>query len=750
MKNEKSFQIFFDNAPIALAQFTEDLRLKAVNAAYCKFIGYSEVELKNMSILDITHPEDKQRTIESFKNKESNGELLLNRHEKRYIHKSGKTIWGSVTARAVKLEESEAYSIFSSIEDITEKKENEEKISITFETMADGLVVQDSNGAITQFNSSALSILGLTSDQLLGRSSMDPNWSSIKLDGSPFPGSEHPAMVALRTGKKITGELMGLKLPSGEERWIRINATPYNIKNTSMQYSNEMKQNAYVICTFTDVTALIVSKKENQFILDSLQIGVWRYNPNDQSLFWDKSMYQVFDINEENFKGHYEAWESTLTPESKSKAVEELEQAIRGEKEFDTIFEIMTSSRGKRLISAKAKVVRDSNGAPLMMYGINMDVTDKRLEEIERERTSKFLEVVLQNVPSMIFVKDYKNNMKFSLLNKAGQNIIGLSEEQLLGKNDYDFFPKAQADFFAAKDKQVFESKTVLKIDKEEIDTATGKRYLRTSKVPTFDSNGNPQFLIGISSDITDELNIKEALEREQLRSIHNAKLASLGEVSAGVAHEINNPLGIIAGTIPLLHKFKNDEVKFQEKTEALTKAAIRIERIVRGLKKFSRSAEVSVYRMELISTIIEESLVITEAKSRRHHTPIKVEINGDLQIFCDSVEIEQVFVNIINNGIDAVKNHEERWVQIKAFKNNDQIIVQIVDSGSGISGEVEQKIFQPFFTTKAVNEGTGLGLSITKGILDQHKATISLNRTFLNTCFEIRFSNIAVEKIAA
>ena len=120
--------------------------------------------------------------------------------------------------------------------------------------------------------------------------------------------------------------------------------------------------------------------------------------------------------------------------------------------------------------------------------------------------------------------------------------------------------------------------------------------------------------------------------------------------------------------------------------------------------------------------------------------TPIEIQVPEDILIFCDPVEIEQVVVNMINNAIDAVKGQDMRWVKLIAFKADEQVLLQIQDSGPGISPEIEVKLFEPFFTTKPAGEGTGLGLSIAKGILDQHKASVRLNREFSNTCFEIAF----------
>ena len=229
--------------------------------------------------------------------------------------------------------------------------------------------------------------------------------------------------------------------------------------------------------------------------------------------------------------------------------------------------------------------------------------------------------------------------------------------------------------------------------------------------------------------------------EQERAKSAHNAKLASLGEMAAGIAHEINNPLAVIAGSVSLVAKFKNDDTKFNSKLETITKSAERIEKIVKGLKKFSRTADGASHKSETIANLVSEALILTESKSKRHSTPIETHIEPELAIVCDGVEIEQVLVNLINNGIDAVKSNDQKWIKINAFSEGNQAVLQVIDSGHGIPVEIEKKLFQPFFTTKVVGEGTGLGLSIAKGILDNHKASFTLNRSIKNTCFEIRFA---------
>jgi signal transduction histidine kinase len=256
----------------------------------------------------------------------------------------------------------------------------------------------------------------------------------------------------------------------------------------------------------------------------------------------------------------------------------------------------------------------------------------------------------------------------------------------------------------------------------------------------TKDANGKVLLLSGTCRDQTMEVEFEIMLQQERAKSIHQSKLASLGEMSAGVAHEINNPLTIISGNLAILNQFKENPEKFSQTVAKIDKACTRIEKIVSGLKKFSRTSNGLVRKPESVKSMIEEVLVLTEAKSKRHSTPVLLSVEEGLCIDCDAMEIQQVMINLINNAIDAVKELPEKWVKITCFVHNDQVLMNFIDSGTGLSQATEAKLFEPFFTTKPVGQGTGLGLSISKGILDQHQASIKVDRSFPTTCFQVGF----------
>ncbi len=368
----------------------------------------------------------------------------------------------------------------------------------------------------------------------------------------------------------------------------------------------------YLLCISEDVTAQHESRKGIDFVLDSLGIGVWKWDIKSNNLEWDKNMYRLYGADPKEFNGAYDAWERSLSPETRSRAVEEIQAAARGEKEFDTTFQVVHRSGKIQEIRTKAFVTRDAEGNPLKMIGINVD----RNHEAELEK----------------------------------------------------------------------------------------------------------------------------AMLVERSKALLNSKLASLGEMSAGIAHEINNPLAIILGSTQSIRRHQGNEEIWLQKFETIEKSAGRLAKIVQGLKKFSRSSEKAAFQKVSLNRIIMEALTLTDSKSKRHHTSVKFESAIEVPILCDEVEIEQVLVNLINNGIDAVADLSERWISITLESSDDSAILRVRDAGKGMDEETKKKLFQPFFTTKPVGKGTGIGLSIVKGILDDHHATIELLEDSDHTCFEICF----------
>lgn len=234
-------------------------------------------------------------------------------------------------------------------------------------------------------------------------------------------------------------------------------------------------------------------------------------------------------------------------------------------------------------------------------------------------------------------------------------------------------------------------------------------------------------------------------LKAAEIQLVQSSKLASLGLFSMGIAHEINNPLAIIVGSLELLRARPDDLSEYKTRIDWIQKSTDRITKIVKGISRFSRGSSEICFGPQFLSKIVGEAISISEGKAKQERTSITSVIESNSLIHCDELAIEQVVLNLIGNAIDAVKDRIERWVKVELFDEGAEIVLRISDSGSGIPAEISTKIFDPFFTTKEIGRGTGLGLFITKGILDEHGATIVLSTDRPNTSFEIRFRKVVL-----
>lgn len=216
-------------------------------------------------------------------------------------------------------------------------------------------------------------------------------------------------------------------------------------------------------------------------------------------------------------------------------------------------------------------------------------------------------------------------------------------------------------------------------------------------------------------------------------------KFAALGAMSAGIAHEINNPLTIIAGYAALIEKAWNnhDEKKLYESLEKIQKTVDRIANIIKSLKTYANDDDAPL-APEHVETLLTDAIGLYQKKFKNHG--IKTEVNiepPDMMINCTSLKINQILINLLNNAFDAVFEIEnEKWIHVKAIIVQERVHIMITNSGLKITEEVAQKLFTPFFTTKVVGKGTGLGLSISKAMAKSLEGKIFVDMSAQHTCF--------------
>lgn len=235
-----------------------------------------------------------------------------------------------------------------------------------------------------------------------------------------------------------------------------------------------------------------------------------------------------------------------------------------------------------------------------------------------------------------------------------------------------------------------------------------------------------------------------KSLSDFQKAIVTSNKFSALGEMSAGIAHEINNPLAIILGKAQQMRKkimAGSAEISALEADlQKIENTTQRIAKIVKGLRSFSRTGEADSFVLTPLSVIVEDVLGLCQERLKANGIEIQVHISPDHTILCRENQIGQVLVNLIGNATDAIAKMTNPWIRIETHMSNESLQLHFIDSGQGIAPHIVDKMMNPFFTTKDVGKGTGLGLSISKGILEDHGGKLIYDAKSKNTKFILNF----------
>lgn len=237
--------------------------------------------------------------------------------------------------------------------------------------------------------------------------------------------------------------------------------------------------------------------------------------------------------------------------------------------------------------------------------------------------------------------------------------------------------------------------------------------------------------------DISERKTMERTLEDERARNMHSMKMALLGEMAGGMAHELNTPLGLLQLSLEQLVKSRDNTERFFEITKDMELTIEKMSKLINGFKTFSRSSDSDEFTFTSFQKLFLESMQLCEMslKNKGIHFSYTQNI-ADVSIECHPSEISQVIMNLVQNASDAIEKDEDKWIKVEV-EHSDELKISVIDSGKGIPDDVVEKMFVPFYTTKDVGKGTGLGLAIIKGIMDKHNGTIGVIKENENTCFQ-------------
>jgi PAS domain S-box-containing protein len=703
-ESEQRFRLLAENAKdmIFRLQVWPERKFEYVSPSATAVTGYTPEEryIDPLLVLKIIHPEDRAILEAMIEKPESFSTPVA----MRWIRKDGIVIWVEIQNTFFYDEEGRFVAIEGIVRDITDRKnleemlrESEERYRAIFEQATESIILTDSDTlAVVDFNNSAHQNLGYSRKEF------------AKLKVSDFEAIESAEEVmkhrksTLEKGSEIFETKHRTK--SGEIRDVQVSTRTIRIGGRD-----------FAIGISHDITERKKADEElRKFKTISEAAGYGIVIGNTDGIF--EYVNQAFAIMhgysvEELLGKHFSAMHTA----EQMKRVEELHNQLSHKGDY--IGEEVWHRRKDGtvfLALMNATAIRDDNGNPLYFAVTSIDITERKKAEEELKLRSELLD----SATDSIFVHDIEGN--FIYVNETACKAHGYSREALMNLRLQDV---------VAHDHLEADNQNILEKGRTAFESAHRRKDGSVIPVEIHGRTielGDRKLFLTVVRDITERKKVEEERRQLEQKSQLASRLASVGELASGVAHEINNPLTGVIGYAHLLLTRKDIPQDIKHDIKVINEGAQRVANIVRKLLAFARHTKPERREVD-INEIIGMTLDLRAYELASNNIRVTQRLAQDLPMtVADPGQLQQVFLNLIINAETEMKlAHGGGKLLIETKQVNNTIRISFRDNGPGIAKKNLEKIFDPFFTTREVGEGTGLGLSLCHGIIAEHKGKI-------------------------
>ncbi len=474
-------------------------------------------------------------------------------------------------------------------------------------------------------------------------------------------------------------------------------------------------------------------------------IGSWDWEISTGELRWTDEIYRIFGQEPQSFGATYDAFLETIHPDDRQHVVDAVGAAVADPQVAYAIEHRIIRSRTKeeRTVQERGKVYRDSDGRPIRMIGTVYDITEQKQVQKALYEERNFVSAILESVGALVVVYD-----RFGVIrkfNRACERTTGFAAGEIIGRYVWDhLIVDAQMDAERSKFKAMTADAMISEYENYWITRKGDQRLLAWSNTVLKSPDGEVEHVIAVGRDITEsELAARElarhrghleemvAERTEELRQTQSQlmkkeRLATLGQLTATVSHELRNPLGAMkAALFVVSKKLSIEDQRLNEAVSRLQRNVDRCDHIIDELLDFTRITE-----LELRHTLLQHWL---DSAIQDVRVPEKVTLERDYQcpdlvVRVDVDRLRRAIINVVENAYQAAlentKNARHQLV-ITVRREGDRVLLQIKDNGVGMAKEVQARIFEPLYSTKGF--GVGLGMPTVKQIMDQHAGGIEV-----------------------
>lgn len=571
-----------------------------------------------------------------------------------------------------------------------------------YEAVSSGIIVLESTNRIRHANKKACEILGLSKSEMEDHFLYDLPIEVLDQSKRNVSFEKLPSQVTIHTGTEIDECELGVTSKSFKDiRWILVSTKPIFLSENNVDQ---------VVVTLVDITArkqteqalshsqerflsLVDSMEDTVFTLDKNLVhtgiyGKWMKRHNiTPEYFLGKSLNEVF--GEAIAEGQEKVCQLVLKGKSQ-------------------IYEWSNVRNGERLYyQAILSPIKNEQGQVEGIVGVSRDITENKRMEIGLLESEERFRQFAENAKDVFWMEDYETR-KLIYISKAYQKIWDIENSDAFSSVFTDVYPDDQQEvqaFINTIEKRESQIEYRIQCENRKV------RWIRTRAFPITNDSGEIYRIAGISEDIT-ELKEKEELLRK------SDKLTVVGELAAGIAHEIRNPLTSIKGFVQLM---KQDMKELH--SEIILSEMDRIETIITEFLVLAKPHQDTVFQHRNVNNFIKQTITLLDSEANLNNVQFETKLRDVPQILCEGNQIKQVIINVIKNAIESMITGGTILIETGTFDDS-YVFIRVTDQGCGISEERLARLGEPFYSNK--EKGIGLGLMVSLKIIENHHGNIT------------------------
>jgi hypothetical protein len=674
-------------------------------------------------ILQRVHPEDRDFVIRAIGNVSPDAKDFNIEH--RLLMPDGSVKHLHVVAHA-KRDKSGKIEFIGAVMDVTVAKEAEEKIRLIINTVPGLLWTARPDGWVDFLNQRWLDYTGMTLEQGLGWA-WQPGYHPDDL-GNVL--SKWRAAVAERKPLEVEARVRRF---DGEYRWFLKRAFPLfdnagrvlgwyggNIDIHDLKQAEEKLRRIETYLT------------EGQRLSHT---GSWAWSvKTKENLYWSKENYRIFGFDPDPESGRYGPARDRIHPADLPAFDENLNQAIQEKSDFEIHFRILLPGGEVKHVHNLGHPVLNTAGELVEYIGTTVDVTEQvkaraALEEAfsKIKKSEASLRLIIDTIPTLAWSTEPDGSVEF--VNRRWSNYTGLTIEQARGSGWLAAIHPEDIGWLSEQRRITMAAGKPFELEARMRRYDGQYRWFINRADPLLDEQGKIVKWYGTNTDIDDRKRAEEALRKSQAELAYVSRLTTMGELTASIAHEVNQPLTAVVNnanaSISLLPEGTPNLEEVREALAEIVDDANRASDVIARVRQLAKRAPIEKSLLDL-RDVVQDVLALARYESAARNVTIRTDLSKDLpSVFGDRVQLQQVLLNLIINGMDAMNEIEEskRILTIcgrrETHDGTFEVLLSVEDSGVGFKPEEMDRLFEAFYTTKT--QGMGMGLAISHSIIEAH-----------------------------